>query len=233
MSTSSNFGRRNYSPAIEQMQRIFTGTTSGGSVLRECRYRFFRISSLRSQHCVPSQRSMLRWVDKNDQDNFQLFRRSGNKWSEREILGNDLLLLLLYRISLQYVTPAEVSTFLVVMNEHDPIYVPYSSSQISRAEDVLNLTRKRGCATAFQAYDPLNLQWRDNYWNILYPYDMVDIEARDIIDSDEARLQVVSSNRRHVKAHKCKRVREAVAYSKSGNVNLLLAMSGDPDNPDR
>ena len=66
-----------------------------------------------------------------------------------------------------------------------------------------------------------------------YPYDMVDIEARDIIDSDEARLQVVSSNRRHVKAHKGKRVREAVAYSKSGNVNLLLAMSGDPDNPDR
>ena len=148
-------------------------------------------------------------------------------------MGNDLVLLALYLVSLSKATQAEVSAFLVVMNGYDPMYVPYSPSQITRAEDLLNLTRKRGSTTAFQAYDPFNLQWRDNYWNMPYPYGMSNIKARDIIDIDEAGLELESSNRRHVKSHKGERVREAGPYRKTGKVNLLLAISGDPDNPDR
>ena len=66
-----------------------------------------------------------------------------------------------------------------------------------------------------------------------YPYGMSNIKARDIIDIDEAGLELVSSNRRHGKSHKDERVREAGPYSETGKVNLLLAISGDPDNPDR
>ena len=192
------------------------------------------VSSLRSQHSFPSHRSVVRWVDRlNDLGNFRPFRRSGNKRAEREIIGNVFVLLALYRVSLPKATQAEVSAFLAVMNGYDPMYVPYSPSQITRAEDLLNLTRKRGSTTAFQAYDPFNLQWRDNYWNMPYPYGMSNIKARDIIDIDEAGLELVSSNRRHGKSHKGERVREAGPYSKTGKVNLLLAISGDPDNPDR
>ena len=143
------------------------------------------------------------------------------------------MLLALYRVSLPKATQAEVSAFLAAMNGHDPMYVLYSPSQCSRAEDVLNLTRKRGSTTTFLAYDPFNLQWRDNYWNMQYPYGMADIEARDIINIDEARLELVSSNRRHGKTHKGERVKEAGPYSKSGKLNLLLAISGDLDHPDR
>ena len=157
---------------------------------------FSVVSSLRSHHSFPSHRSVVRWVDRlNDLGNFRPFRRSGNKRAEREIMGNDLMLFALYRVSLPKATQSEVSVFLAVMNRHDPMYVPYSPSQITRAEDVLNLTRKRGSTTAFQAYDPFNLQWRDNYLNMPYIYGMAHIKARDIIDIDEAGLELVSSNR--------------------------------------
>ena len=119
------------------------------------------------------------------------------------------MLLALYRFSLPKATQAEVSAFLAIMNGHDSMYVSYSPSQITRAEDVLNLTRKRGSTSAFQAYDPFNLQWRDNYLNMPYIYGMAHIKARDIIDIDEAGLELVSSNRRHGKSHKSEGVREA------------------------
>ena len=62
---------------------------------------------------------------------------------------------------------------------------------------------------------------------------MANIKTWDIIDTDEAGLELVSSNRRYGNTHKGERVREASPYSKTGKVHLLLAMSGDPNNPDR
>ena len=103
------------------------------------------VSSLRSQKSFPSHRSVLRWVDHFEQyGNFRPYRHSENKRASREVLGKDLLLLALYRVSLPNATQAEVSEFLAVMNGHDPMYQPYSPSQITRAETMLNLTRKRG-----------------------------------------------------------------------------------------
>ena len=54
-----------------------------------------------------------------------------------------------------------------------------------------------------------NLQWRDNYWDLPYPYGMANIKDRDIIDNDEAGLVLLSSNLRHGKSHNDERVREA------------------------
>ena len=148
-------------------------------------------------------------------------------------LGKKLVLLALYYVSLPKETQAGVSACVGMMNGHDPMYQSYPPIQITRAEDMLNLTRKRGSTTSFQAYGPFNLKWRDNYWNMPYLYGMVDIKARDIIDVDEARMELVSANRRYRKAHRGERVRESSPYSKTSQVNVLLVLSGDPDNPDR
>ena len=143
------------------------------------------------------------------------------------------MLLAFYCVSLPKVTQVEVSVFITVMNGHDSMYQPYSPIQIIRAEDMLNLTRKRGSTASFQVYNPLNLQWRDNNWNMSYPYGIEDIKARDIIDIDEDEIELASVSRRHGKAHRGERVRESGPYSKTGKVNVLLAISDDPDNPDR
>ena len=86
---------------------------------------------------------------------------------------------------------------------------------------------------SFHAYGPFNLQLRDNYWNMPYPSGIVDIKTRDIIDIHEAGMELVSANRRLGKVHRGTRVRETGPYSKTGKVNVLLAISGDPDHPDR
>ena len=70
---------------------------------------------------------------------------------------NILVLLALYRVSLPKATQVEVSVLLTVTNGHDPMYQPYSPSQITIAEDMLKLTRKRGITSSFQVYDPFNL----------------------------------------------------------------------------
>ena len=85
------------------------------------------VSSLRSQKSFPSHKSVLRWVDPLEQHGtFRPYRHSGNKRASREILGKNLVLLALYRVSLPKATQAEVSAFLAVMNGHDPLYQPYS-----------------------------------------------------------------------------------------------------------
>ena len=66
-----------------------------------------------------------------------------------------------------------------------------------------------------------------------YRYGMADIKACDIIDVDEAGMELVSANWRHGKAYSGERVREAEPYSKTGKVNVLLAILDDPDNPNR
>ena len=86
---------------------------------------------------------------------------------------------------------------------------------------------------SFHAYGPFNLQLRDNYWNMPYPSGIVDIKTRDIIDIHEAGMELVSANRGLGKVHRGTRVREAGPYSKTSKVNILLAISGDPDNSDR
>ena len=117
------------------------------------------VSSLRSQHSFTSYRYVLRYVNRFEEHcNFRSYRHSGNKRATREIFGKNLVLLVLYRVSLPNATQAEVSAFLAVMNGHDPTHRPYYPSQITRAETILNLTRKRGSTTSFQAYDPFNLQ---------------------------------------------------------------------------
>ena len=103
------------------------------------------VSSLRSQHYFPSHRLVLQWVDRfENQGSFQPYQHSGNKRATREILSKYLVLLVLYRVSLPKTIQAEISVFLAVTNGHDPMYQPYSLSQITRADDMLNLTRKRG-----------------------------------------------------------------------------------------
>ena len=120
---------------------------------------FSVLNSLRSQHSFTSHRSVLRWVDRfEEHGNFWPYRHSGNKRATCEILGKDLVLLALYRVSLPNATQAEVNTFLAVMNRHDHMYHPYSPSQITRVETMLNLKRKKGSTTFFQAHDPFNLQ---------------------------------------------------------------------------
>ena len=193
------------------------------------------IVQLRGAKKYPSTRTVNRWMTRNNMfGHVRPFRRTGNNRAKREVRNRDLFLLALYRAALPKSTSAEVNAFLfemrrgLVANNRF-----YSSSQITRAEQSLNLTRKRSSTSAYQAHSLDNRILRDMFWNMRYPYGIANIPARDQIDLDEAGMDPNGINRHYGKSTEGERSSQAGMYGRSGNLTILLAISGDLQNPDR
>ena len=73
--------------------------------------------------------------------------------------------LAIYRIFYPKCLIAEINTFLYTANIVNPFFSFYSPSQISSAETLIWLGRKKGCTTAYQAFYEVNLDKQFIYWN--------------------------------------------------------------------
>lgn len=69
----------------------------------------------------------------------------------------------------------------------DPHARFFSPSQITKCENRLGDTKKRGSTTIRQALLQINIIKRDIYWNENYPAGVASIPAHDIINIDEAK----------------------------------------------
>ena len=194
------------------------------------------LQQLRQQHVMPSSSTVRRWLQLDQRlGHHRAFQRNGN--STASILrGSDLVLLALYRVVHPNAQHAEINAFLYRCNFGNPFFRFYSHSQISRAEDILNLKGKRGSTTAYQAFLPVNVMKRWRFFNLPYPLGIADIRREDMIDVDEAGIFLESSARRNGKAHSTVRVVSRGPYSKTEKWNLMMGVSGEegtPQNPSR
>ena len=85
---------------------------------------------------------------------------TGNHMADRQILGQHLVRLALYRIVHPEGTIAEARAFLLNM---DPTIAPFTPSSIVRAEHLLDLRRKASSTTCERAYWQINLHKRDMF----------------------------------------------------------------------
>ena len=143
--------------------------------------------------------------------------------------GVDLFNLSLFRAGKPKAYIDEARAFV---NSRNPSNTPYSRSQIYRAEERLGLTRKVGSTTSELAFTPINLQKRRNYWTAPYPLGIEGESTSDVIDLDEARFTLTSTNRKRGKQvtyHRC----DAEGKYRKGErgTNLLCAVSGDDQVP--
>jgi hypothetical protein len=123
-------------------------------------------------------------------------RHTGNIFSQREINGVDLFNLTLFHLIRPKVCICKVKAYVNNMN---PDNQPYSDSQTSRAEQRLGLWLKV-CSTTFdQAYCPINLLKRRNYWREAYPLGVQGEDTDYIIDIDEAKFKLESQDRKRGK----------------------------------
>ena len=130
------------------------------------------------EHVYPSEITERRWNNLNiDLGHVRPCKRTGNRFSAR-LTGQDIILLAMYRVVYPKATSSEVNTFLYCANFGNPTFRFYSHSQICRAEDLIVLCRKKGSTTAYQAYFPVNVQKRWNYWNLPFPMGIADIHRR-------------------------------------------------------
>jgi hypothetical protein len=87
--------------------------------------------------------------------------------AERQVLGQHLVRLALFRIVHPEGTIAEARAFLLNM---DPTIAPFNPSNIVRAEHLLDLRRKASSTTCERAYWQINLHKRDMFWLWNYPF---------------------------------------------------------------
>jgi hypothetical protein len=127
----------------------------------------------------------------------------------------------MYRAAYPKATAAEVIAFL--HNTNGRFYHP---SQISKAEDRLGLSRKKGSTTARQGLLPLNILRRSIFWHMNYPFGIADVALVDMIDIDEAGIFLETANRSWGKAVTGMRVRASGPYGHSEKWTLLMAISG-------
>ena len=104
----------------------------------------------------------------------------------------------LHQAALPKASIAEVNAFLFAMNLNDPANRFHSFSQIHRAEKSIVITKKRSSTTAFQAMNRVNVQRREIFWNLPYPFGCTDIYPRDMIDLDEAGIYATQTNRKNM-----------------------------------
>ena len=186
------------------------------------------LSLLRHEHVYPSSVTERRWMNLYEQmGHVRPCRRSGNADASR-MRGQDLVFLALYRVFYPKATISEINAFLYRCNLRNPFWNFYHPSQISRAETLIGLSRKRGSTTAHQALYPANIQKRWQYWNLPYPLGIADITRSKVIDLDECGVFLEThANRSYGKSYIGLRVREEGVYSKSEKWNLLLAVCGE------
>jgi hypothetical protein len=186
------------------------------------------IVHLRNARLWPSTQTIHRWVALRDRfGHCRPCQRSGNIRAT-VLRDHDLFLLALYRVVYPKATATEINAFLYRANFGNLNFRFYTPSQISEAEDRIGLSRVAGSTTAYQAFFPINMRKRWNFWNLAYPLGIADIRRTDFIDLDECGLFVETGSRGYGKCYIGKRVNEEGPYSKSEKWNLLLAISGDP-----
>ncbi len=111
--------------------------------------------------------------------------------AERQVLGQHLVWLALYRIVHPEGTVAEAHAFLSNM---DLTIAPFSTSEIVRAEHILDLRRKASSTTCERGYWQMNLHKRGMFWLWNYPFGGVNINTSDMKDMDECGLKIENSN---------------------------------------
>ena len=189
------------------------------------------IEQLRFQKKFPHYDTCQRWIQiYKEADHVLPKRATGNKFSQREVKGQDLFNLALFRLAFPKAYIDEVRAYL---HNRNPANEPYSWSQIFvRAGQRLGLWLKVASTTADEAYRPANLLKRQMYWGENYPHGVNDQDLAHMIDIDEAQFKLQSQDRKRGKVTKQRRCNGRGKYKKGvPGVSLLIGISGDGDNP--
>ena len=172
-----------------------------------------------------------RWLQRrNLLGHVRPFQRTGNQRAGRELKGRALVDLAMYRTVRCKAFGYEVLAFIY---NRDPTVMPYSASQLSRAEKKLDLTTVAASTTANAAYLPINMEKRRMYWAEAYPNGIADVEIDDLIDIDEMGLFLESTNRKFGKTLRGLRADQKGVYNRGLKMNFLAGVCGDRVDPMR
>ncbi len=184
------------------------------------------LQDLRDQGVYPSQQTCRNWINQFiEYGHIDPMCHTGNHRATREVRGDDLTQLALFRTVNPKATIHEIRAFLFNLRQNE---VPlYSISQICRAEKLLGLSNKVGSTTCVRAYLPINLAKRQMYFSRGEPFGILNTPIQDVLDLDEMGVKVESGNRKYGKSTTFLRVDNDGAYNRDKKHNLLMCAAGD------
>lgn len=218
-------------PTESRQMAISLWENAGGDNGGFAAFRTPQIMQLRLDGDFPHETSTVRrWIKTHQNYGHVLPKRAtGNLFLVREVDGIDLVNLTLFRLIRPKANIDEVRAYI---HNRNPDVEPYSPSQICRAEQRLGITRKVGSTTSIDAYTPINLFKRDNYWQQEYPFGVSGEETAIMIDIDECQFKLESQNHKHGKTIKGARCDSKGVYKNGAKaVSLLMGISGSEDEP--
>ncbi len=161
------------------------------------------LEQLRQQRKFPHIVTCNRWIRQFvDEGHTRCKLPTGNRISQQEVHGQDLVNLTPYRMVHPKAYIDEVWAYVHNQNPANPLY---SQSQVIRAEQRLGLIRKAVSTTSDCAYFQLNLFKRQQYWHAEYPDGTLSKSTRDVIDLNESNYKLEMQNRKFGKVTREKR----------------------------
>lgn len=186
------------------------------------------LNLLRAQQppAYPSMATCLNWINRERElGHARPMFPTGNHVAEREIMGDALVNLALYRLVHPEAPIDHVRAFLFNM---DPTVAPYCHSAVVKAEHLLKLTLKKSSTTCERAYWAINLLKRERFWTLNYPFGRNNIRTRDMIDMDEAGFKIEATNPCYGKSVSWSRCHTEGAYNRDRKLNCMMGISADP-----
>jgi transposase len=145
----------------------------------------------------------------------------------RRLVGRDQLLMVIYLTAYPDAELEEIAAYIV--NNGGDLH---SNSTICRRLKELKLTRKKASVEAYQAFNPVNIVRRDQFFSLPPPLGVNGIQRRRLIDADECSISIDQTNRRFGRAHTTIRVRKPGHYVKGKKLTIILFLEpGDPTLP--
>ncbi len=171
----------------------------------------------------PSNKLIRRWIQNGV---IPKMKRGGRK---RVLKAQHLLMLTTFLLAHPDATLYECKAF-IYCNTSNNLCV--GEMTIRCALSSIGFSRKKMSHVATQAFAPINIQRRNNFWTMPYPYGIVDCPRCRIIDSDECGFQVTDCNRTHGYSVAGVRVIKKGNYSKSTKITLIASIeAGNPNLP--
>lgn len=125
------------------------------------------------------------------------------------------------RLAWPKATADEISAYIARNNASGWIY---SRTAITRCEQRLGLTRKRGSTTALQALTPFHKARRFNFWNLPHPAGIAGTPRARLVDIDEAGIGLEQDvGRIYGKSFTVNRVRQPGVYGRGVKFTLIAA----------
>jgi len=139
-----------------------------------------------------------------------------------KIRGLDLYHLVMYRMIFPKASADEIRRFIFSANLWNPQI--FSRVDITRTENILELSRKRASTTAYQALHPRNLLRRFLFWSQPLPIGIAGVPVHVLFDVDECALYTTSANRRFGKSLVGVSINEVGPYGSTDKWTLILGV---------